>query len=94
MMCVFTVTAGTLLAYVSLKAESAWPAIFGHGMINGCAGLGMLFTFDGGDPFLGPVSTGIVGMVGFIVAAVVLWATWSKRLPKAQENDSAAEMQA
>lgn len=94
MMCVFTVTTGTLLAYASLKTESAWPAIFGHGMINGCAGLGMLFTFDGGDPFLGPVSTGIVGMAGFIAAAVVLWAAWNKRLPKAQENDSAAEMQA
>ncbi|MBR3272029.1 MAG: hypothetical protein IKI59_08890 [Clostridia bacterium] len=54
----------------------------------------MLFTFDGGDPFLGPMSTGIVGMAGFIAAAIVLWATWSKRLPKAQENDSVAQAQA
>ncbi len=86
MMCVFTVIAGTLLAYVSLKTESAWPAIFAHGMINGCAALGTLFTFDGGDPFLGPMPTGIIGMAGFIVVTVVLCATWNKRLPKAEQK--------
>lgn len=76
MMCVFTVMTGTLLAYVSLKTESVWPAVFAHGMINGCAGLGVLFTRDGGDLFLGPASTGIVGMIGFILCAIVLVLLW------------------
>jgi len=32
----------------------------------------MYFTFDGGNPFIGPVPTGIVGAIPFIIVAILM----------------------
>lgn len=72
MMCLFCVVLGTFLSYVSLKTQSCIPAVIGHGAINSIASIGMFFTKDGGNPFVGPVPTGIVGMLPFIVVAAVM----------------------
>ena len=70
MMCVFCIVLGIFLSYVTLKTGSCIPAIFAHGAINGIAAIGMYFTFDGGNPFIGPTPTGIIGMIPFILVAI------------------------
>lgn len=71
-MCLFCIVMGTFLSYVTLKTKSCIPAILGHGAINGFAAIGMYFTKDGGNPFVGPAPTGVIGMIPFVVAAVIM----------------------
>lgn len=70
MMCVFCTVLGVFLSYVTLKTNSCIPAILAHGAINGIAAIGMYFTYDGGNPFVGPTPTGIVGLIPFILVAI------------------------
>ena len=72
MMCLFCTTMGILLSYVSLKTKSCIPAILGHGAVNGIGAIGIYFTADGGNPFLGPAPTGILGMIPALALAVYL----------------------
>ena len=71
-MCLFCIVMGTFLSYVTLKTKSCIPAILGHGAINGFAAIGMYFTKDGGNPFVGPAPTGVIGMIPFVVVAVFM----------------------
>ena len=70
MMCVFCTVLGVFLSYITLKTGSCIPAILAHGAINGIAAIGMYFTHDGGNPFVGPTPTGIVGLIPFILVAI------------------------
>ena len=70
MMCVFCTVLSIFLSYVTLKTGSCIPAVLAHGAINGIAAIGMYFTYDGGNPFIGPAPTGIIGMIPFILAAI------------------------
>lgn len=72
MMCLFCITTGILLSYVTLKTNSCIPAILGHGAINGICAIGIYFTSDGGNPFVGPAPTGIIGMIPFLLLAAIL----------------------
>lgn len=71
-MCVFCIVVGAFLSYVSLKTQSCIPAVLGHGAINSIAGIGLYMTKDGGNAFIGPAPTGIVGMLPFIIVGVIL----------------------
>ena len=70
MMCVFCIVLGVFMSYVTLKTGSCIPAILAHGAVNGIAAIGIYFTFDGGNPFVGPSPTGIIGLVPFILVAI------------------------
>ena len=72
MMCMFCTVLGIFLSYVSLKTKSCIPAVLGHGAINGFAAIGIYYTKDGGNPFIGPAPTGIVGMIPFMIVAVIM----------------------
>ena len=72
MMCLFCILMGIFLSYVTLKTKSCIPAILGHGAINGIGAIGMYFTKDGGNPFVGPAPTGMIGMIPFILVAVFM----------------------
>lgn len=72
MMCVFCIVLGVFLSFVTLKTGSCIPAILCHGAVNGIAAIGIYFTFDGGNPFIGPAPTGIIGMIPFILTAVFM----------------------
>ena len=72
MMCLFCIVLGIFLSYVTLKTGSCIPAIIGHGAINGIAAIGIYFTKDGGNPFIGPAPTGIIGMIPFIIVASIM----------------------
>ena len=70
MMCVFCTVLGIFLSYITLKTGSCIPAILAHGAINGIAAIGMYFTYDGGNPFVGPAPTGVIGIIPFVIAAI------------------------
>ena len=72
MMCLFCMTLGIFLSFVTLKTGSCIPAILGHGAINGIAAIGVYFTYDGGNPFVGPAPTGIIGMIPFMIVALFM----------------------
>jgi membrane protease YdiL (CAAX protease family) len=69
-MCVFCIVLGIFLSYVTLKTGSCIPAILAHGAINGIAAIGIYFTFDGGNPFIGPAPTGVIGIIPFVLVAI------------------------
>lgn len=71
-MCGFCIVMGIFLSYVSMKAKSCIPAVLSHGAINSIAAIGMYFTKDGGNPFIGPAPTGIVGAIPFIIVAILI----------------------
>lgn len=73
-MCVFCTVIGIILSYVTIKTESCIPAVLGHGMLNGFAAVGMLFTSleDPFNVFIGPSPVGLVGGSGFILVAAFL----------------------
>ena len=71
-MCCFCIVMGIFLSYVSMKTKSCIPAILGHGAINSIGSIGMYFTTDGGNPFVGPAPTGIIGAIPFLVVAILI----------------------
>lgn len=71
-MCGFCIVMGTLLSYISLRTGSVWPAVIAHGSINGFAAGAQLFYKGELNPFIGPIPTGIIGGLGFLVAAIVV----------------------
>ncbi|HQE94099.1 MAG TPA: CPBP family intramembrane metalloprotease [Anaerolineae bacterium] len=73
MMVWFTLAVGTLLGWLTLRAGSVWPAVIGHGAINGIAALGALFVKGKPNPLLGPLPVGFVGAAGFAVVMLILF---------------------
>jgi membrane protease YdiL (CAAX protease family) len=73
MMCLFCTVLGIFMAYVTQKTKSCIPAILAHGAINGISAIGIYLTHNGGNPFIGPAPTGIIGLIPFIVAAIPMW---------------------
>lgn len=70
MMCVFCIVLGVFLSYITLKTKSCIPAILAHAATNGIAAIGIYFTYDGGNPFVGPAPTGIIGIIPFVLLAI------------------------
>ena len=68
----FTVALGVLLGWLTLKGESVWPAVIGHAAVNGVAGLGVIFLQGEPNTLLGPTPVGLVGGLGFTLAAAVI----------------------
>ncbi|MBQ3268183.1 MAG: CPBP family intramembrane metalloprotease [Atopobiaceae bacterium] len=71
-MCLFCVILGTFMAYVTLRSGSCIPAVIAHGMINGCAAMGVAYSATGGNPFVGPAPTGILGGAYFVLVALFM----------------------
>lgn len=82
-MCGFCIVMGIFFSYVTIKAQSCIPAVLAHGAINSIAAIGMYFTTDGGNPFVGPAPTGIVGAIPFIIVAILICILYFAR----KEND-------
>lgn len=78
-MCCFCIVMGIFLSYVTLKTNSCIPAILGHGAINSIAAIGMYLTADGGNPFIGPAPTGIIGSIPFIATAIIMLVFYFKK---------------
>lgn len=91
-MCILSMVLAVLFGYISERAHSVWPAVLAHGCLNGVAGLPLMFTSvmydptsltDGTqssfNPFVGPLSTGIIGGSAFIVVAIVILIVMHRR---------------
>ena len=70
-MIVFCIFVGAIFSYVSLKVKSAIPAAIGHAMLNGFASVGAIFTNVATNNFIGPLPTGIIGGIGFIITGSI-----------------------
>ncbi|MCX9011038.1 MAG: CPBP family intramembrane metalloprotease [Candidatus Methanoperedens sp.] len=66
MMTIFTLLLSPIFSYVRLKAKSVIAAAIIHGSLNATAGLAIM-VIKGGDD----LTTGITGLAGFIVLAIV-----------------------
>jgi membrane protease YdiL (CAAX protease family) len=69
----FTVPVAIFLAWATLRSKSVWPAVIGHGAINGIAALPVLFIQGQPSPLLGPVPIGLIGGLPFVLLGLWLW---------------------
>ncbi|MDF2484272.1 MAG: hypothetical protein K0R46_440, partial [Herbinix sp.] len=81
-MVIFCTVIGTFFSYITIKTNSCVPAIFAHGSLNSIASVGIYFAIGGGNPFIGPAPTGIIGGIGFIIVAIVMAVLLIKREKK------------
>lgn len=79
MMIVFCVLLGTILAWLTLNANSPWVAALGHGSVNAVAGLPVLFFKPGFNVALGGTLAAPAAWIG--MAAFIVWLVTTKRLP-------------
>lgn len=78
-MCWMCCCVGVFLSWLTLKTGTCIPAAIAHGFFNGCASAGVLFSASGGNALVGPAAVGVIGSVGFAVAAVVALAALHRR---------------
>ncbi|MDO5107027.1 MAG: type II CAAX endopeptidase family protein [Coriobacteriaceae bacterium] len=90
-MCLFCIEICVFMSYVTLRTGSCLPAVFAHGMVNGSAAMGLIFSATGGNPFVGPTPTGIVGGAFFIVAAIFMVRDLMRRGWKLPKEDKPAK---
>ena len=77
MMVVVCICLAALLSWTTLRAGSVWPAVIGHGAVNGIAAISYLFLATDVNPLLGPAPTGLIGGLGFL--AVTIWILLSRK---------------
>ena len=82
---VFTIAASALFGWVTIKADNVWPAVIGHGALNGIAALSILLMRGQPDTLLGPTPVGIIGGAGFIILGVILFLSPTAFEPKKDE---------
>jgi uncharacterized protein len=70
---VFTCALSVFLAWVTLRSGSVWPASIGHGMTNAASVLPVLLFQGQANVLLGPAPTGLIGGLGFVLLALVLF---------------------
>lgn len=72
---------GIFFGWLSLKAESVWPAVFAHGALNGIAAIGLLFIKGPFSMLLGPSPAGLIGCLPFAIISLVILFTIKEELP-------------
>lgn len=69
----FTLTLSAIFGWVTIKTGNVWPAVIGHGALNGIAALGIIFVQGNPDPLLGPTPVGLIGGLGLTIAAGLIF---------------------
>jgi membrane protease YdiL (CAAX protease family) len=69
---IFTCSLSVLLSWGTLRSGSVWPASVGHGAVNATAGLAGYLLKGPANLLLGPLPTGLIGGMGYIILALVL----------------------
>lgn len=77
----FTISAGILFGWLTLKAESFWPAVFAHGALNGIAAIGLLFIKGPFSMLLGPTPAGLIGCLPFTILSVIILLSTKEEQP-------------
>jgi len=70
-MIAFCLFIGSFFSYLVIRTKSVLPAAIGHGALNGFVGITAFFTIGDVSPFIGPMATGIIGGIGFIVVGTI-----------------------
>ncbi len=70
---VVTCFLSTVLAWLTLRGGSVWPAVLAHGTFNGAASLMVAFSARPVDSLIGPVVVGIVGSAGLAALALLIF---------------------
>ncbi|HEY4534724.1 MAG TPA: CPBP family glutamic-type intramembrane protease, partial [Enteractinococcus sp.] len=68
-MVIFCTVIGGVLAWLTIRTNSVWPAALGHSTINATAALPLLFS---ADTTYDTAHVGIAGTTGWLVTAGVL----------------------
>lgn len=68
----FTFVFGTFLGWATLRAGSVWPAVIGHGALNGIAGIAIFFIQGNPNLVLGPSVAGLIGSLPIALVALVI----------------------
>ncbi|WP_415379013.1 CPBP family intramembrane glutamic endopeptidase [Halosimplex sp. TS25] len=84
-MVVATVGLGVFLGWVTLRSGSVFPAVVGHAMINGSAGLATLFATAIPNQVFGPTPVGLIGVVPWFAVAAILFVRTEWLLPGERE---------
>jgi len=69
----FTIVTSALFGWVTIKTDNVWPAVIGHGALNGIAALSLLFIQGEPSTLLGPTPVGLIGGAGFSIAALIIF---------------------
>ena len=70
----FTFIIGTILAWLTLKSRSIWPAVITHAALNGIAPLVLLLIKGQPNTLIGPGAVGLIASLPFaILALILLW---------------------
>ena len=89
----FTIVTGTLFGWVTIKTDSVWPAVIGHGALNGIAALSLLFIEGEPSTLLGPTPVGLIGGIGFTIAALIIFLLPHALTPKLDVIGTGADNQ-
>ncbi len=74
---------GIFFGWLSLKAESVWPAVFAHGALNGIAAIGLIFVKEPFSMLLGPAPAGLIACLPFTIVSLVILLTTKEQPPEA-----------
>ena len=80
----FSISLSSFLSWAVLRANSVWPAVIGHAVLNGLGGIGILFAAGEIYPLLGPSPAGIIGSLAFTIFAA--WVFLDPRALSPQTN--------
>ena len=86
----FTIVVGIFLAWVTIRANSVWPAVIGHAVINGITGISVLMSKGEPSTLIGPLATGILGGSGWLIAALLIYFSKSALQPRPLTGDNLA----
>lgn len=81
-MCLFCISLGILLSYITTKSASIWPAALAHGAVNAVAGTPLLFQAASYESYqvLGPSLPGVLaGLPLLLFALFVLMRHYRRR---------------
>ena len=62
-----------IYAWLTLRSGSVWPAVVFHGASNNSNGLAWIFAGGTPNPVLGPGAQGVIGMLGYAAAALLIF---------------------
>ncbi len=79
----FTLILGVFFGWLTIKSHTVWPAVIAHGALNGIAAIGLLLVQGTPSSLLGPAPTGLIGGLGFTIAAILLLILPNALKPKA-----------
>lgn len=78
MMMLVCFVIGTIFSYVTIKSGNCMYAAIGHGVINFIGEIPVFLSVSRTSGLLGPNPSGVIGMSGLIVCAIVMWVLLGK----------------